>query len=190
MSLLETQNFLARLYTDESLRQRFLAQPEKVGRENRLSVAEITELAEILPQELHFFADSLFWKRLREVEKLLPQTRRILGEDFAAHFREFSQNFLPDSVKKHLEDAIRFSDYLRKRNLQQDWLKDLIKFEKENLIFNVSERRFMIRRFHSDIHFIFEKLFNRQAGIADNLPNRKSFVAWLRIGRQARRYFF
>jgi hypothetical protein len=190
MSLLETQNFLARLYTDESLRQKFLSEPEIIGRENNLSNAEIAELARILPQELNFFADSLFQKRLREVEKLLPQTRTILGRDFEAHFREFSQNFLPDSVKKHLVDAIMFSDFLQKKNVQPDWIKDLTKFEKENLIFHSSERLFMICRFRSDIRFIFEKLFKQPAGITDDFPNRKSFVVWLRIGKQARRYFF
>jgi len=53
MSLLDTQNFLARIYTDESLRREFLAAPEKIGRENNLSEREIAELAEVFPDELN-----------------------------------------------------------------------------------------------------------------------------------------
>ena len=58
MSLLEVQNFTARIYTDENLRRKFLAAPEQTGRENNLSEKEIAELAAVFPEELNFFADS------------------------------------------------------------------------------------------------------------------------------------
>src|SRR6185369_7897216 len=104
MSLQEQQNLLAKLYTDAEFRRAFLSMPEKIGIENELNKIEIKEIAGIMPEELDFFADSLFWKRLREVEKFLPLTRKVLGEDFINYFRRFSQNFNPQTVKKHIED--------------------------------------------------------------------------------------
>jgi hypothetical protein len=50
MSLLDAQNFLARIYTDENLRREFLSAPEQTGRENNLSEKEIAELAAFSPQ--------------------------------------------------------------------------------------------------------------------------------------------
>ena len=82
MSLQKQQDFLARLFTDESLRQNFLSEPKKIGLENGLADTDIAELQTVLPEQLTFFADSLYWKRLREVEKFLPLTKKILGEIF------------------------------------------------------------------------------------------------------------
>jgi hypothetical protein len=48
----------------------FARDPEKIGLENNLPAREIAELAGIMPEELNFFAESLFWKRLREVKKI------------------------------------------------------------------------------------------------------------------------
>ena len=67
MSLAEVQGLLARLYTDESLRERFLSEPFLVGNENGLSQSESKQLAQILPEQLRFFADSLTHKRFHEV---------------------------------------------------------------------------------------------------------------------------
>src|SRR5687767_6092436 len=103
MPLLELQNFLARLYTDEKLRRTFLTEPDKIGGENNLSEREIAEIAGIIPDELTFFAGSLYWKRLRETEKLLPLTKAALNEDFEKLFGQFTEHYNPQSVKKHLE---------------------------------------------------------------------------------------
>lgn len=111
MSLLQQQNFLARLYTDEKLRRDFLSEPEKTGRENNLNECEIADLKAVLPDEMSFFADSLFWKRLREAERFLPLTKDFLGENFTKLSKIFSQNFNPQSIKKHLEDAFEFCGF-------------------------------------------------------------------------------
>lgn len=150
MSLREVQNLLARLYTETELRQTFLSSPEKIARQFNLSQQEIKELSAIFPDELNFFAESLFNKRLREVEKLLPQTTHFLRVDFEKYFREFSSAFLPVSIKKHLEDAVRFAEFLTKE-IEDDWLQDLIRYEQANLIFNGYGKSFFIRRFKFNI---------------------------------------
>ncbi len=87
MSLREQQNFLAKLYTDEQLRRAFLSEPSKIGEENYLNETEITEISEMLPEEISFFAESLVLKRLRQVEKFLPLTRKVCGDEFQRLFR-------------------------------------------------------------------------------------------------------
>ncbi len=64
-SLQRQQDVLARLYTDETLRHAFRNDPIRIGKENGLNESEITQLTEISAEELDFFAESLFWKRLR-----------------------------------------------------------------------------------------------------------------------------
>jgi hypothetical protein len=180
MSLAEVQNLLARLYTDKVLRQKFLSAPEKTGREFNLTEKEIAELAAVLPAELDFFSESLLFKRLREVEKLLPRTKQILSEDFEKYFREFSNSFLPTSIKKHLEDAVQFADFLLKQELKSAWLKDLIRYEQANLIFNGFGKKFLLRRFNFNI-----KEISRKSAQAQRKP---SVAVWLRIGGKTRHF--
>lgn len=166
MSLIEQQNFLARLYTDENFRLKFLSAPEKFGKENNLSEKEIKEIAGIIPDELNFFADSLFWKRLREVEKFLPETKKELGENFTKLFREFSSNFNPHTVKKHLEDAFHFCKFLLKDSKTSEQIKLTVKFERAKLEFFGYEKRFVFCRLN--------KRFSIQG-------RRKSFAVWFRV---------
>jgi hypothetical protein len=167
MSLLETQNFLARIYTDENLRRGFLSEPEKVGRANNLSETEIAELTEVFPEELNSFAQSLFYKRLREVEKFLPLTRKSLGENFENYFRIFADLYLPSTVKKHLEDAVEFCGYLQKDKSTSDIEKNTAKFEQAKLEFYGFEKPLVIKIFDYDIK---------------TNQKRKYLAVWLRIG--------
>lgn len=185
MSLLEQQNFLARLYTDENLRRAFLCEPEKIGKENNLDEKEIADLAAIVPEELNFFADSLFWKRLREVEKMLPLTRKFLAEKFEKYFREFSQNYQPNSVKKHLEDAVEFVNYINRREKEDIWLKDLARFEQAKLEFNGYGRNFIFRVFDFDVKEIQLKGAEAQSF---ELKKKKTFALWLRIGKKVKHF--
>ncbi len=169
MSLLEQQNLLARLYTDENFRQRFLSEPEKTGKEIGLSENEITEAAEIIPDELNFFADSLFWKRLREAEKFLPETKKVLGEDFTNLFREFSRNYIPQTVKKHLEDAVEFCDFLAQNQELSKQTRSIAKFEQSKLKFFGFEKCFVFCRLKHE-----SKIQGKQ----------KSFAVWLRLNRK------
>lgn len=186
MSLLQQQNFLARLYTDEKLRRDFLSAPEKIGRENNLSKNEIADLTTVLPDEINFFADSLVWKRLREVEKFLPLTKQSLGEDFTKLFKDFSQNFNPQSIKKHLEDAFEFCAYLEKNEFVSIFVKEAARFEQAKLEFFGYGKIFVFRKFHFDIREIFRK----DAKVHRDFPKRKTFAVWLKIGKQNVHYIW
>jgi hypothetical protein len=185
MSLLEQQNFLAKLYTDENVRRAFLSEPEKIGKENNLSEEEIADLQEILPDEINAFADSLFYKRLREVERFLPLTRKVLEQDFENHFREFSRNFNPKSVKKHLEDAIEFTRFLQEKDFEFLWLKDLAKIEKGKLEFSGYGKKIVIEIVNFDLRNVFHKI---QINDFD-FKRRKTFAVWLKIGKNVKHFF-
>jgi hypothetical protein len=156
------------------LRQKFLSEPEKIGHEFDLTEKEISELASVLPDELNLFAESLLFKRLREVEKLLPRTKQFLSADFEKYFREFSTTFLPASIKKHLEDAVQFCEFLIKQKIKDASLKDLIRYEQANLIFNGYGKRFLFRRFRFDV-----REFSRKGSKAQR---KSAFAIWFRIG--------
>lgn len=178
MSLLDVQNFLARIYTDEVLRRQFSSAPEKVGTENNLTEKEVAELIGILPDEINFFADSLRWKRLREVEKLLPLTKKVLAADFESHFREFANQFTPESIKKHLEDAIRFAAFLQEA--EKNWKRDVARFESAKLEFYAGGKRFVFKIFDYDV----KEISRRVAELPLNFEKRKTFAVWLRIGKR------
>lgn len=169
MSLLETQNFLARIYTDENLRREFLSAPEKIGKDNELTEDEICEIVEIFPDEINAFAESLIWKRLREIEKFLPLTRSYLKTDFEKHFRDFAPTFNPRSVKKHLEDALKFTNYLQAVKTVSEIAKDAAKYECAKLEFYSLNKHIVIRTFS----------FDTKSG-----DRKKHFKIWLRIGKR------
>lgn len=173
MSLFEVQNFLARIYTEEDLRRAFLAEPEKTGSEAGLSENEIAELKQVLPEELIFFSESLFYKRFREIEKLLPLTKEALGENFEVYFREFSNQFVPKSIKKHFEDAVEFCGFLQGKRLEPSWAKDAAKLEQAAMEFGAGDKRFIFRFFNYDLK---------------TKQKRKNFRLWLKIGN--RRFVF
>lgn len=182
MSLREQQNFLARLYTDEDLRRDFFAEPEKVGAEFALKDDEIAEIVKIAPQELNFFAESLFWKRLREAEKFLPFTKEILGEDFQPLFRQFSQKYHPQTVKKHLEDALRFCAFLQNGEISEI-AKNVAAFEKAKLDFYGGGKRFSFCKLGYDVRLYF------QGESAENLKKERKFAVWIKIGNKTRHFF-
>jgi hypothetical protein len=169
MSLLDVQNFLARIYTDENLRREFLSAPEVIGKANNLNETEIAELAEVFPDELNSFAESLFYKRLREVEKFLPLTNQVLKQNFEKQFRIFADSYLPSTVKKHLEDAVEFCSYLQKNKSASDIAKNTAKFEQAKLEFFGFEKPLVVRIFDYDIK---------------TNKKRKHLAVWLRIGKR------
>lgn len=185
MSLLEQQNFLAKVFTDELLREKFLSAPENVGKENNLSETEIEQICQVLPEQIKFFADSLFYKRLHEVEKILPLTRKVLGKKFETYFREFANEFLPKTIKKYLEDANKFGEYLRKK--ETAWINDLISFERARLIFNGYGKRFVFRKFRFCIKDV---LKNSRQDAKANVRRRLSFAIWLRFGSKIYHYIW
>jgi hypothetical protein len=181
MSLHEQQNFLARLYTDENLRRAFALEPQKIGTENLLNETEIAELAAVFPEELDFFAASLVWKRLRETKKFLPLTEKILGADFEKLFRRFSQNYNPQTIKKHLADALEFSRFLQAANVSE-LAQTAARFERAKLEFFNGAQTLKICKLDYDIREI-ARDFPPTA-----LKRKTKFAVWLRFGNRTRHF--
>ncbi len=190
MSLLEQQNFLARVFTEENLRLEFLSNPEEIGSANGLDENDICQLKEILPSQLNLFGDSLYFKRLGEVRKLLPLSNKALDKEFTNLFREFARDFLPKTTKKHLEDALEFADFLSKRELSEVWIKDVARFEQARLDFNANGKRFVLRKFDFDIREILAEFSNRNQETDVNFGKRTTFSVWFRFGGKTRQYFW
>jgi hypothetical protein len=185
MSLEEQQNFLAKVYTDAEFRRAFFSNPEKIGAENDLNEREIAEISEVMPEELNFFADSLVWKRLREAEKFLPLTKRVLGREFTDHFNEFSGTFNPQTIQKHLEDAFEFCRFLEKQKLTE-LARTATKYERSKLEFFGFGKRFVCCKLGFDVREIDRSdAFQGSA----NPPAKTKFAVWLRWGKQTGHFF-
>ncbi|MCD9189619.1 MAG: hypothetical protein LUM44_24660 [Pyrinomonadaceae bacterium] len=182
MSLKEQQNLLARLYTDSDLREKFFAEPDKIGFDFNLTRREIAEIVEIAPQELDFFAESLFWKRLREAEKFIPLTVKILGCDFPPLFRQFSQTFNPQTVRKHLEDALEFCRFLQKGEVSEIALNVAL-FERTKIEFFGYGKRLAFCKLAFEIEpFLAD---NR----TENLKRKQKFAVWIKLGNKTRHFY-
>ena len=133
MGLAETQRFLAHLYTDSDLRERFAADPDGVGREWGLSPADVQAVTQAPPGQVAFFARSLHAKRLGEVRKLLPLTCRALGPRAGGLFRQYADISVPAGVKKHRADALGFAAFLERLPPSAldapAWLLDVLRWE-------------------------------------------------------------
>jgi hypothetical protein len=116
VGLAELEGALARLYTDDALRERFFADPESVGPTLGLDGDESARLASSDRARIDLFADTLRTKRHGEVSRLLPRTVVAAGEDtFRDLFFEFARTFVPGGVHKHNADAMAFASRLTKR---------------------------------------------------------------------------
>jgi len=186
MSLREQQNFLAKLYTDEQFRRDFLSEPLKIGAENYLTESEIAEISEMLPEEISFFAESLSRKRLREVEKLLPLTRKLLGDDFQHFFHKYSQFYNPQTSKKHLEDAIEFCNFLQKSDSVSEISKNTAKYERAKLKFYGDGKQLVVCVLSYDVREISQQSANK----TNINTNKKTKIAiWFRVGKTVKHYF-
>ncbi len=183
MGLKEQQDVLARLYTDQAFADEFFSDPTLAAGEYSLSKDEADSIAASAGEEIRLFAGSLIAKRLREVEKLLPFTRKILGEDFVDLFRRHAALFNPVSVKKHLEDALEFGKYLKKDSSTDRLTKDVIAFETAKLRHFANSRRFTACSLRHDIR----PILDGQA--ADLARKRRTLAVWLRI-KEKHRFFF
>jgi hypothetical protein len=185
VSLLEQQNVLARLLTDPDFRARFLADPDSVRREHGLKRSEIEDILAVASSDLDVFAESLVWKRLREAEKLLPITKRVSGDEFRKGFLEYAPTFNPRSIKKHYEDAVRFSQFLEGQNTSEPAC-DAARFERTRLIFFNEGKLFAYCRSRYDL----EKKENSARPDHEVARRKRMAIAvWLRIGKRIFHFF-
>jgi hypothetical protein len=171
MGLTQTQQLLAKLYTNTEFRERFFADPETVGAELGINGDEAQQLAQLSAQEVNTFANSLKWKRLAEVRELLPRTARILGKNLAPLFWQYAKTYFPKGIKKHREDAIAFANFIaevaQEESIDPVWVSDLARYEKTWLLANEPKSHLSVCWFHYTIDKVASlEAMNRQLTIA------------------------
>ena len=167
MSLQRVQQVLAAIYTDSKLRDNFFTNPDVVGISLGLNCQEIAQLSKLSRQQVNLFASSLKHKRLGEIHKLLPLSYKLLGKKFDRLFFQYSEGYLPKGNKKHLLDAVAFSnflqEYLTTDNPYPTWLLDVLRYEKVRLKMLQGKRLLICHRFNYSLEFLINSLdFNSQ----------------------------
>lgn len=180
MGLADGQKLLARLSTDAPFRQRCFDDPAGTGSTFGLGPEETTRLI----REIERFAVSLLHKRRGDVEKLLPLTRRALGDQrFTALFLSFARGFAPSGTRKPRADALAFTENLRHSSaIVPCWLRDLVGYERAQLTATDPNRRIVIRTFRHSIVDL------AQAALEQGPPPPRRFVVaiWLRLSARGR----
>ncbi len=175
MGLQEQQNFLARLFTDQEYRSGFAADPARVGGEAGLSTDEIEQMSSVSGKEIDVFSESLFWKRVNEVQKLLPLTVRFLQNDFQTQFRNFCSALEAGGGDKHSTDAIEFTEYLAGNAGIPAATREAARFEGKKLEFFRGRRRLL--------------LVTARYRTGEGLPRReRAFGVWLNVRGRVRRF--
>ena len=145
MGLVEVQRALARLYTDEELRQRFFDDPAKVGVELQLSDRESAELQAM--EDLPYFAQTLVKKRALVASHLLRRTARCLGSQFGALFQRYAPSYRPRGVRKHQGDAIQFASWLSENCQDPVWVREVARYESGWLEMWKADASLLVRSF-------------------------------------------
>ena len=165
-----------------------------------VEMKRVPKTASVFGIQVHFFARSLLRKRLGEVAKLLPRTRRVLGEPwFEALFVGFAQTYLPQGTKKHWEDAITFAGWLRRQSSPKDtgsggvtlpprWIVDLAGYEAAALQASRSRSRFLlVRRFCFPPALLARDLASgQQVCVAGPSPASGCLAIWIRLRQGGR----
>jgi hypothetical protein len=151
MGLAETQRLLAHLYTDAGLRERFFAEPHEVGEAFGLGADETDHLRQLSRQQAECFASALKQKRLKLAGRLLPLTRRVLGERFAELFSCHAEATPLHGAQRYQRDAVAFSRFLgrvaAREGLEPPWVADLARYEAAWLEAQAPGCRLLVRRF-------------------------------------------
>lgn len=173
MKLADRQNALAKFFTEENFRNKILS--EKEAAKDLLD-----EFGDLSHRDLADFAESLIHKRLHEAEKMLPLTCELLNKDFVRLFKKFTTEFSPQSVKKHLEDSLRFAEFLQTENVGES-IKASALYEQGKLEFYGCGKSFVFKKFNCSIRRISGNLSVREPEKTQNAKNFLSFAVWLKI---------
>ncbi|QIR40154.1 hypothetical protein HCG51_27885 [Tolypothrix sp. PCC 7910] len=177
MGLAQTQQVLAKLYTNTEFRNGFFANPKVLGAELGLSDAEIENLSQLAAPQVNLFASSLKWKRLNLLSKVLPSTAVALGKNFKTLFWRYAETYIPQGIKKHRQDAIAFADFIVKTSqlegLEPIWLSDLVRYEQAWLLAEELNRGLKVCWFRYPI----DKLGNSEEKIRPQL----TIAVWWRF---------
>lgn len=186
MGLAELQRVLAKIYTDAELRRRFLSQPRKVAEELGVHTDETATLLRLSAKQVDFFASSLERKRLIEVSRLLPLTRRVLGKKFVVLFGEYARMRGPHKPRTPGEEAGRFCDFARKHcdgsGPAQAWATDILRYEAECLKAANPSFRWTLCLFARPIGELARAVAQGQNPFP--CPLQPSLAIWYRLGRK------
>ena len=114
MALAEVQALLARVFTDEAVRERLFAEPATLATEYGLSSDELSQLEALSVRQVRFAATGLRHKRLNAVARLLPFTRAALGDRFGPLFMRHAAVYAPSGIRKHRDDALAFAAFVER----------------------------------------------------------------------------
>lgn len=171
MGLNEVQRALAQLYTNKELREKFLSNPKEIASLFDLNSTDIEHLTALSAFHLEEFANSLQYKRLGEVSKILSLTEKSLKSKFRELFLEFTSNYLPSGIKKHRDDALAFAKFIASPINKDipEWVKELARYEATRLelgegkvlkikIFNYPLKQILLALFQDEEVVIRKKL--------------------------------
>ncbi len=188
MGLTEVQSVLARLYTDAAWREAFFAEPLQTGGTAGLTPEEAAQLAKMEASDVAFFALTLHQKRLKQIHKLLPLSRRAYGQNFDACFRAYAEGYLPDGTKKHRDDATSFAKYLKKNRPSDapDYADTVLRYEATWLLARQPKPVLRVCRFRYAL-----KPLLRSLSTPDAKPQavaRESLAVWMHLAPSAELY--
>ncbi len=108
MGLIEQQQALAELFTNDSARRELLLRGEGLGVVGENGI----EQQDQFNQEIIDFADSLIKKRLGQIKQHIPGTCVILRSRLEEIFQGFAKDEPTTGVRRHLYDSQMFMAYL------------------------------------------------------------------------------
>ena len=113
MSLREFQSALAELFTSSQARTLFANDRAAFALRFRLDARDRFQLDALEQTVITSFAATLLRKRQLEAARLLPRTRALLGETFAAAFENWAEDtVLTEGSGRYARDAREFCGFL------------------------------------------------------------------------------
>ncbi len=153
-----------RLLRDGAMRDAFAANPHALAAQLNLRESDCAALAQLIPADLEFQARVLIRKRLDLVQRIIPETCRLLASETWSVFQAYARANWPTSGQSAAHDAHGFC-----RHLQQHQPDALCKAELNRLRFVLSRRPF-------GLHFIRRKCTRNES--------KPALQVFLRFGRR------
>jgi hypothetical protein len=181
MDLKTTQQLLARLYTDESLRKTFFSEPMVVATEFGITDDETRQLAHLSRRQVEGFARSLERKRLQELRRALPETCQVLGTRLEELFGRHAAAYQPSGLYRHAADALAFATFLAQTPSDiPEAISELARYESTWLRFRLRKTWPLIALFRIDPRAV-------SRTVRDHSPRPRFTIAcWFRIAGRVR----
>jgi hypothetical protein len=191
MGLTEIEQILARLSTDESLRERFVEDPFALGRELGLTTVGSRRLRRAAAARFDSIDASPRERRFVQVYKLLPLTHRVLKGRFTYYFDRYVAEHGAVSFERLFGDVLAFADYLEARmkedHLGSGWTLDLLRFEKARIKAADPKRRLVVATFRHDISRLVRGVM-RKGELFAAVRRRTVAVWWRKRSHEPIRY--